>query len=90
MKKKLLVLVILLGIIGIACKFLTSEKEENERIVAELPRLTQERIIQGYCLKCRSSRVIKDAQQITMKNGRPATRGTCPTCGSKMSRIGKV
>jgi len=24
-----------------------------------------------------------------MKNGRPATRGTCPTCSTKMFRIGK-
>ncbi|HJX13148.1 MAG TPA: DUF5679 domain-containing protein [Dehalococcoidales bacterium] len=24
-----------------------------------------------------------------MKNGKPATQGTCPTCGTKMFRIGK-
>jgi hypothetical protein len=30
-----------------------------------------------------------DAQQITMKNGKPATQGTCPDCGTKMFRIGK-
>jgi hypothetical protein len=24
-----------------------------------------------------------------MKNGRPATQGVCPTCGTKMFRIGK-
>ncbi|MFH1647936.1 MAG: DUF5679 domain-containing protein, partial [Chloroflexota bacterium] len=23
------------------------------------------------------------------KNGKPATQGTCPTCGTKMFRIGK-
>jgi len=24
-----------------------------------------------------------------MKNGKPATQGTCPVCGTKMFRIGK-
>ena len=45
--------------------------------------------MQGYCVKCRASQEIKDAEQITMKNGRPATRGICPVCGTKMFRIGK-
>ena len=45
--------------------------------------------IQAYCLKCRSKREIKDPETITMKNGRPATQGTCPVCGSKMFRMGK-
>jgi len=26
---------------------------------------------------------------VTMKNGRPATQGECPTCGTKVYRIGK-
>jgi hypothetical protein len=42
----------------------------------------------GYCVKCKASREIKDAQQITMKNGRPATQGTCPVCGTKIFKIG--
>ena len=46
--------------------------------------------MQGYCVKCRSRREIKDAKSITMKNGRPATQGTCPNCGTKMFRIGKA
>ena len=33
---------------------------------------------------------IKDPQQITMKNGRPAIQGTCPDCGTKIFRIGKL
>ncbi len=45
--------------------------------------------MQGYCVKCRAKREIKGAQAITMKNGRPATRGVCPVCGTKMFRIGK-
>ena len=44
----------------------------------------------GYCLKCRESREIQNAQQVTMKNGRGATRGTCGECGTTMFRIGKA
>ena len=46
--------------------------------------------MQGYCVKCRASRDIRNAKSITMKNGRPATQGTCPVCGTKMFRIGKA
>ena len=42
----------------------------------------------GYCVKCKTSREIKDAKQITMKNGRPATQGLCPVCGTKIFKIG--
>jgi uncharacterized protein DUF5679 len=42
----------------------------------------------GYCVKCKATREIKDAKQITMKNGRPATQGSCPVCGTKIFKIG--
>ncbi len=45
--------------------------------------------MQAYCMKCRAKREMKDAKAITMKNGRQATQGTCPACGSKMFKIGK-
>ncbi len=44
----------------------------------------------GYCMKCRESREIQDAEQVTMKNGRPATRGKCGLCGTTMFKIGKA
>ena len=43
---------------------------------------------EAYCVKCKQKRQIKDAVQITMKNGRPATEGKCPECGTKMFKIG--
>jgi len=43
---------------------------------------------EAYCVKCRQKREIKDAQQVTMQNGRPATKGVCPVCGTAMFRIG--
>lgn len=46
-------------------------------------------LMQAYCMKCRAKREIKDPKSITMKNGKPATQGVCPTCGTKMFKIGK-
>lgn len=46
--------------------------------------------MKAYCVKCREKDVEMDnPKQITMKNGRPATQGVCPKCGTKMFRIGK-
>jgi len=45
--------------------------------------------MQAYCVKCRAKREMRDAKAITMKNGRAATQGVCPVCGTKMFRIGK-
>ena len=42
----------------------------------------------AYCVKCKAKREMKDEKQITMKNGRPATSGTCSVCGTKMFKIG--
>ena len=47
-------------------------------------------LMQAYCMKCRAKREMRDARAITMKNGRPATQGTCSVCGTKMFRIGKA
>jgi Zn finger protein HypA/HybF involved in hydrogenase expression len=45
--------------------------------------------VQAYCVKCRAKKEMKNPQSITMKNGKPATTGTCPDCSTKMFRIGK-
>jgi hypothetical protein len=43
---------------------------------------------QAYCVKCKTKREMENATQIQMKNGRPATEGKCPVCGTKMFKIG--
>jgi hypothetical protein len=45
---------------------------------------------QGYCVKDREKVEIQNPQQVTMKNGRPAIQGTCPKCGTKIFKIGKL
>ena len=46
--------------------------------------------MQAYCMKCRKKVEIKSPKAITMKNKKPATQGVCPTCGTKVFRIGKA
>lgn len=46
-------------------------------------------MVEAYCVKCKAKREIKDPREITMKNGKPATTGVCPNCGTKIFRIGK-
>ncbi len=41
-----------------------------------------------YCVKCRVKTDNVDAERVTMKNGRGATRATCAACGTKKFRIG--
>jgi len=47
-------------------------------------------MVQAYCVKCKAKKDIKAPKAIKMKNGKPATQGTCPSCGTKMFRIGKA
>lgn len=43
--------------------------------------------MEAYCVKCKASKEMKDAQQVKMKNGRPAMKGKCPDCGTGLYRI---
>lgn len=47
------------------------------------------REMEAYCVKCRAKREIKDPRLVTLKNGRPATRGICSTCGTTVLRFEK-
>jgi DNA topoisomerase-1 len=42
----------------------------------------------AYCFHCKTVRPIKDAHPVWMANGRPATRGVCPECGTALTKIG--
>jgi hypothetical protein len=41
---------------------------------------------QAYCMKCREKREF-EGQLVTLKTGRPAMQGTCPVCGTKLTKI---
>jgi len=42
---------------------------------------------EGYCVKCKAKKEIMEAVEETMKNGRKAIKGKCPTCGTVMFKI---
>ena len=42
---------------------------------------------EGYCVKCKAKKEIVDVVEETMKNGRKAIKGKCPTCGTVMFKI---
>jgi uncharacterized Zn finger protein (UPF0148 family) len=45
------------------------------------------KMVEAYCVKCRSKREIQNPQEITLKNGRKAIKGVCPVCGTTLYRI---
>jgi hypothetical protein len=46
-------------------------------------------MVEAYCVKCRKKSEMIKPTEVTLKNGRPARKGTCSTCGTNMMRIGK-
>lgn len=42
---------------------------------------------EGYCVRCKAKKPIADGVEETMKNGRKAVKGKCPTCGAVMFKI---
>jgi hypothetical protein len=51
------------------------------------PRRSQFFMPEGYCVKCKTKKEIVDGVEETMKNGRKAIKGKCPTCGTVMFKI---
>lgn len=47
-------------------------------------------MVEAYCVKCKKKQEMKDPKAVKLKNGKDATTGTCPKCGTKMFRIGKM
>lgn len=43
--------------------------------------------MEGYCVKCRAKQEMAQAQEVKMKNGRPAMKGKCPKCSTGMYKI---
>ena len=51
---------------------------------------SEEPQIIAYCVKCKQKRKMLQAREIVMKNGRPAMRGVCSFCGTRINRIGGI
>lgn len=46
--------------------------------------------VEIYCVKCRQKQTIRDPEMVTLANGRPAYQGSCPVCGTTVTRIRKA
>jgi hypothetical protein len=46
-------------------------------------------MVEGFCVKCKAKREIQNPTNVTLKNGKPAIKGTCPVCGTTIMIIGK-
>ena len=44
-------------------------------------------VVMGYCVKEKASKPMKDAKQVTLKNGKLALQGICSSCGTKMMKF---
>ncbi|OGO72594.1 MAG: hypothetical protein A2Z49_01500 [Chloroflexi bacterium RBG_19FT_COMBO_56_12] len=42
---------------------------------------------EGYCVKCRKKQKVKNGTEKTASNGRKMAQGTCPVCGTKVTRF---
>jgi len=60
------------------------------RARAVCDNLLEELIMEAYCFKCRTKREVSNPEAVTLKNGRPATQGTCGVCKTKLFRIGRA
>ena len=49
--------------------------------------MADEEVVTGRCMKCKENKPMKETEEVTMKNGRKALKGTCGDCGTKMFKI---
>jgi len=46
--------------------------------------------LEAYCVKCRTKREMAEPKPVFTTNGTPASRGTCPVCGTTLFRMGNT
>ena len=67
-----------------------AHREDAGTVTAAPAALDSIPAIEAYCVKCKKKVTMLNARKVVMKNGRPATRGICPVCGTGLYRIGQV
>ena len=45
-------------------------------------------MVDGWCMKCKAKKEMVGVEHVKMKNGRPAMKGKCKSCDTKMFKIG--
>ncbi len=49
-----------------------------------------QRMVEGYCMKCKAKRVMANATPAKMANGKDCIKGSCSVCKTNMFKIGKA
>jgi len=65
------------------------QAQEPEHTAAEQVQ-AEPLVVEAYCVKCKRKNEVRDAHEVTMKNGRIAIRGTCAACGTNLFRMGRL
>ncbi len=58
--------------------------------MSENEKVTTGTALEAYCVKCKTKRPIQNPEPYFTPTGRPAVRGTCPVCGTKLVRLGRI
>ena len=48
-----------------------------------------DKIVSGFCMKCREKVNIKDMKETSTVKGTAMIKGVCPVCGTVVCRMGK-
>ena len=90
------VLAVFILVVLITLFALVFRLEDLESRLAEVPEpaagsqpLAVSWLVEGYCVKDRRRVEMVNPHPITMGNGKPATAGVCPHCGTKIFKIGR-
>jgi hypothetical protein len=59
----------------------------NNVYILEIVEQEYKMEFEGYCVKCREKRTVKDGKEETSEKGRRMAKGTCPVCGTKVTRF---
>jgi Domain of unknown function (DUF5679) len=61
-------------------------EEQSSPLVEEAPSpevmVVTKAMTEAYCVKCKKKTEMKDAHEVTMKNGKHAMKGQCAVCGT--------
>ncbi len=52
-----------------------------------IPEGRRSPMAEGYCVKCKGKKEMVGPQDVVLKNGKKAVKGTCPDCGTGMFKI---
>jgi predicted GH43/DUF377 family glycosyl hydrolase len=77
---------------GFVEELAANHKESVGRSISVPPPYDAEKkmkSIQGFCLKCRQKRVMKNPRHVVYKKMRHAIKGVCPHCGKNMLKFVK-